>query len=302
MRADDGHETYACGAWYDAGHSGSAKQGSSCTHLRCMDVPIEYVRVVMNTLRIAFLHLAPTVGEVAANQQLVTAAVTQAAAYAADWVLTPELCICGYQFANTLGTAWIASQPDAWMTDFCTLVAHLGVTVFLSHPDRDAVTDTLYNTLFVIGPDGAILGKHHKISIIPGAESWAARGAQLAPITVPPLHVGLLICADAYPPPLAAQLHAEGAQVFVSAAAWAPGLYGPDGEWEQRSSETGLPMLVCNRTGMDRTLDFRAAESVVVVNGERRLTFCAPHSAIFLVAWHLDTQEFVFLDEHIVNL
>lgn len=38
-----------------------------------------------------------------------------------------------------------------------------------------------------------------------------------------------------------------------------------------RSRETGLPFVICNRTGRDAELDFRCAESLVIVEGERRL-------------------------------
>jgi predicted amidohydrolase len=85
-------------------------------------------------------------------------------------------------------------------------------------------------------------------------------------------------------------LHAQGAQLLVSAAAWAPGLHGPNGEWERCTEETGLPLLVCNRTGPDRTLDFTRAESVIVKDGKRLLSFSSERSAIVVIDWNLQTQ------------
>jgi omega-amidase len=58
----------------------------------------------------------------------------------ATWVLTPELCISGYSFADTMGTDWIREPSDPWTTRLRGLVARLGVTVFLSHPERDPET------------------------------------------------------------------------------------------------------------------------------------------------------------------
>jgi len=66
------------------------------------------------TLRIAFLHLAPIPGDLAHNRQLVETAVTTAAGLGATWMITPELCICGYAFADQIGTEWILPQPDPW--------------------------------------------------------------------------------------------------------------------------------------------------------------------------------------------
>ena len=236
---------------------------------------------------IAFLHLAPIAGDVAGNRRLVETAVATAATAGAAWILTPELCISGFTFEDRIGTDWIREQPDPWMTAFCRQVAALRVTVFLSHPERDPRTAKLHNSVFVIGPDGAVLGTHRKINALPvGSEAWATPGEEASPIAVPPVgRVGVLVCADAYSPWIAKSLQAQGARLLVSAAAWAPGLHGPNGEWEQCTLDTSLPLLVCNRTGPDRTMDFSQAESVVVRDGRRLLSFRSERSAIFTIDW-----------------
>ena len=217
-------------------------------------------------LRIALLHLAPRPGELRHNRRLLAAAIRTAAGLGAAWVLTPELCVCGYDFVDRLGTAWIVPPPDAWMASMCQLAAQLRVTVFLSYPERDQQVGKCYNTLFVIGEAGRILGKHRKINALSGAEGWSSPGQVALPVSVPPVgQVGLLICADAYSPGIAQSLRAQGARLLVSAAAWGPGLHGPSGEWERCSRDTGLPLLVCNRTGLDRTLSFSKAESAIFV-------------------------------------
>lgn len=142
----------------------------------------------------------------------------------------------------------------------------------------------------MIAPSGGIIGKHRKINTLPvGSESWSIPGDRAVPISIPPFdRVGILICADAYPPEIARDLQAQGAQILVSPAAWAPGLHGPNGEWERRSLETGLPLFVCNRTGPDVTLNFEEAESVVAQAGEKRFTFHSAHSTIVMLDWDLD--------------
>jgi predicted amidohydrolase len=243
-------------------------------------------------VRIAFLHLAPIAGEPAGNRRLIAEALAVAAGEGAEWILTPELCVTGYTFADTIGTEWIEPAPDAWTRGLCATVARLGVTLFISHPERDAGTGALHNSLFVIGPDGRIRGAHRKINTLSmGSEAWSTPGTLATLVTVEPVGpVGLLICADAYTPWIAKSLHAQGARLLVSAAAWAPGLHGPDGEWEQCTRDTGLPLLVCNRTGLDRVLDFRAGSSAVVKDGARLLDLTAPASTVFLLDWDLAGQ------------
>jgi 5-aminopentanamidase len=97
----------------------------------------------------------------------------------------------------------------------------------------------------------------------------------------------VMICADAYTPDTARQLHMRGAQVLISAAAWAPGDHGPNGEWERATADTGLPLFVCNRTGRDHILDFSPGESVVAYGGKRQLSASSKSSAVLLFKWDL---------------
>lgn len=90
----------------------------------------------ISTVRAAFLHLAPHSGDLAYNRYLVERAVTTAAGLGARWVLTPELCVCGYTFTDQIGTDWIMPQPDPWMTAVCQLASQLHVPIFLSHKVR----------------------------------------------------------------------------------------------------------------------------------------------------------------------
>lgn len=245
----------------------------------------------MKPVRVAMLHLAPVRGDIEANRRLIETAITTAAQSGADWIITPELCVCGYQFADLVGTEWILPQPDPWMIHICLLAARQRVTVFLSHPERDSHDGNLYNSVFVITADGELVGKHRKINVVlPGAEAWSSPGEKAVPVLVQGVKVGILICADAFSLEIAKSLKSQGAQFLVSAAAWAPGPYGPDGEWERCSQETGLPLLVCNRTGQDQTLDFAGATSVIVNEGQRLFSFHSDQSAVLTVDWDMEAQ------------
>ena len=243
-------------------------------------------------LRIALLHLAPTPGNLTQNRRLVETAVTAAAGLDATWIITPELIVTGYTFADSIGTEWIVPQPDSWMTQMSRLAAQLRITLFLSCPEQDRTSHKLYNSLFAIVANGTIVGSHRKIHTLRmGSEAWSTPGTQVVAIPVPPFtRVGMLICADAFTSKIARNLQAQGAQLLVSSAAWAPGHHGPNGEWERCTKDTGLPLIVCNRTGPDRTLDFRQAESVVVKDGRRLLSLSSTRSAVFTIQWDVKKQ------------
>jgi 5-aminopentanamidase len=257
-----------------------------------------------HTLHIALLHLAPIPGDVTRNRRLVEKAVGAAARLGATWIITPELIVTGYTFADRIGTKWIVPQPDSWMTSMARLAARLRVTLFLSCPEQDRKSSKFYNSLFVIAANGAVLGTHRKMNTLRvGSEAWSTPGIQAVAIPVPPFtRVGMLICADAYSPEIARNLQTQGAQLLISSAAWAPGLHGPNGEWERCTHDTGLPLIVCNRTGPDRTLDFRHAESVVAKDGRRLLSLSSARSAIFAIEWDLQGQTLATMQYRTVYL
>ena len=245
----------------------------------------------MNKLRISLLHLAPVLGDIDHNRRLVELAVEAAADEGADWAITPELCICGYLFVDKIGTDWIQPQPDPWMDQFRAQVKQKSMTVFLSHPDRDPRTGNLYNTVFVIDPTGEIIGQHSKVKTLRGPEGWSTPGTQCEPVACDGLQVGILVCADSYKNDIPQLLQEKGAQLLVSPASWSPGGCGPDGEWEQRTLDTGLPIMVCNRSGMEsKDLDFRCAESIVARDGKRLLSATSDRSVVLTFDWDLDTM------------
>ena len=242
----------------------------------------------MKPLRISLLHVAPVPGDLAYNRQLLEKAVRLAAEKGADWAVSPELAVSGYQFSRSVGTDWIAPQPDRWMAEFCQTVKYLQITVFLAGPERDEQTDKLYNSVFVINSHGEILGKHRKVNTRP--DPWASPGESVSLIEWQTLKVGVLICSDAYTAYVTDTLKAQGAQILVSPAAWGPGLHGPKGEWEQRTRETGLPLIVCNRTGEEETISFLQAESLIIKEGKRLLAFRSPRSVVLTFDWDVDTM------------
>ncbi len=255
-----------------ADHRGAATLGSAAT-------PSPGDR----SLTVALLHLAPELGALDRNRALIEYGTRVAADSGADWVLSGELVVPGYRFEPLIGTNWIAEQPDRWMRRLARLSSALGVASFVSHPEREPVTGKLFNSLFVIGSDGQMLGRHRKLKPTQGSEDWASAGEPGRTIPVDGIKIGLLVCADAYKAVPALRLRDSGAQLLVSAAAWWPGEWGPKGEWEARTLDTGLPMIVCNRTGCEHDTQLSGSESVVIDRGEKLLTLRAPESTVFIV-------------------
>lgn len=239
-------------------------------------------------MRIGLLHLAPVAGDIAGNCDRLRHGMEVAARRGARWIITPELATSGYTFHKTRGLDWITQAATEFTVDVARLASSLGVSVFLGAAERDPTSGRLHNSLQVFDRDRGLVASHRKINTLKvGSEEWARPGSSATVVAVGDgeRKVGLMVCADACSSRLGADMKALGAEVILSAANWAPGQWGPSGEWEAMSASTELPVFVCNRTGDDAVLSFADAETVVVSGGERELSFQSPVPTLVLVDW-----------------
>ncbi|MCW5733176.1 MAG: carbon-nitrogen hydrolase family protein [Enhydrobacter sp.] len=233
---------------------------------------------------IALLHLAPRAGALDYNRSLIEKAVLRASALGAQLIATPELCLSGYAFRDVIGTNWIPEQQPALLDWAARLARRAGAVLVLGQPEADS--DALFNSMIVLAPDGGVIGRHRKIAVLRvGAESWSTPGDRPTVVDLPAIgRIGLFVCADMYSKRLVAETAAQGCDLLLSSAAWAPGEHGPSGEWERASLETQRPVLVCNRTGRD-ALDFSGARTVAAVAGTLAFSHADVDDSIVLVDW-----------------
>jgi len=215
-------------------------------------------------------------------------AVAQATTLNPDLILTPELATSGYGFFEEIGTDWMARELPLLLKHVRYLARHHNTAVLLGTPWWEPEKQASFNAALWIDENGDWKVVHRKVRVIHGSEGWATPGKTGQTLVWRGRRIGVFICADAYTPDIAAALTSDGAEVLLSPAAWCPGPYGPGGEWERRSAETGLPLLVCNRTGADPKIDFTGSMSGLFFQGERLLAYDEPAPA--LLALDVDPQ------------
>lgn len=239
-------------------------------------------------LRVAMAHLDLSRGPQRRNLAKLSIALEKAAAAGADWLITPELAVQGYFFREDDPAPAIPVQPSPDVEPLIEAATGHGIGLFLGCAERIGQSGLSHNSCLVIGPDGTVLGRHHKTKRIGSAEAWATPGTEIEPIACPDLRAGVLVCADSWEVGNAVTLKGKGAAVVVVPAAWPPGEHGPGGCWERGSVASGLPYWVCNQTGVHPRLDFRAAVSTVIVGGQARLSYDGPDETLLLFDWDLD--------------
>lgn len=237
----------------------------------------------MKKLKLALIHLAVGHKQPRQNRQMLVELAEQAARQGADLIVAPELSISGYSFESRKDMI-----PQAETTNGPTLTALAAVArrfcvyVCVGLAEKDALTGILYNSAFVLGPDGRPVCRYRKIN----AESrWACPGdpRQDNTFETPWGRVGVLICSDSYHGLMPRVTALRGADLLLVPANWPPVGLDPLEMWRARALENGFYLAGCNRTGIDLHMDCQEAPSAV----------CDPEGQMLFEGRHHDSQLFM---------
>eukprot|EP00667_Euglena_gracilis_P017230 EG_transcript_18138 len=178
-----------------------------------------------------------------------------------DLVVLPEMAFTGYHFRDRDDIAPLAEAPGGVTEQWCRRQAQrLRCTVFCGYPsrgdapgqaeseDREAPAP-LYNSMLVVGPDGAVLARYHKHFLYITDETWATPGPAFHAVTLPSgAKVGLGICMDINPCKFEAPWEAyewarfclaENVQVLVLCSNWCTAHPDDDAEVKAKPPNRG---------------------------------------------------------------
>ena len=186
--------------------------------------------------RVAIVQKPPVLLDRAATIESAAAAVREAAEAGAQLVVFPETFVPGYpawiwrlrpggdaKLTERLHAQLLANAVDLDSEDLaplCKAARQHKVTVVCGVNERDArfSRSTIYNTVVLIGPAGAILNRHRKLMPTnPERMVWGMGDATgLNVIETPAGRLGTLICWENYMPLSRFALYAQGVEVYVA--------------------------------------------------------------------------------------
>lgn len=157
--------------------------------------------------------------------------VAQAQASGAQLIVTPEYGL-GQSYLEpdpTVGenpAVDTAADPKAFITIFSQQARHLQIYLVIdlqTYSEQDSKLK--YNTQVAFGPDGAVVGKHHKFELFDSERKSLTPGDDVGVFDTPFGKVGLLICADMYGD---LRMHDEltgrlGARIVAVSSLWTAG-------------------------------------------------------------------------------
>jgi nitrilase len=185
--------------------------------------------------KMALVQTPPVFLDRAATLARAVEAVERAAREGANLVVFPEAYVPGYPvwiwrarpqdfaLASAIHERLLANAVDLGADDLAPLReaarAH-AVTIACGIHERDGefARATLYNTVVIIGPEGAILNRHRKL-VPTNAERmvWGpGDGSGLRVVETPAGRLGALICWENFMPLARFALYAQGVEIYLA--------------------------------------------------------------------------------------
>jgi predicted amidohydrolase len=197
-----------------------------------------------------FLQFDVQFGSVDANLYKVKEGLEQLSPEAPAMIALPEMWATGFDYSN-LST--LAGRTQEVLATLAKLANRYGIFLAGSLPEQDAAPNTIYNTMFITGPEG-VVGRYRKQRVFPliDEDQHLTPGNNPAPIDTPLGRIAGLVCYDLRFPELLRTQTAQGANLVLVSAQWP--LVRID-HWRTlliaRAIENQIFVVAANRSGAD---------------------------------------------------
>lgn len=212
------------------------------------------------------VQMAPQLGASIRNAEIVAAEIALAADEGAELIVLPEAALTGYMFESLAEAREAAvDHKGPQVTRTLEAARETGTHVICGAIERDG--GHLYNTAFVIGPDG-MLGRYRKMhTLCLGADRFTFPGGEPPHVFELPFGtVGVHICYDSSFPETARALRLLGAQLLALPTNW-PRLDLKREIVQVRAYENHAFYLSVNRVGEERGVVFRGGSAAADPDG-----------------------------------
>ncbi|MFV1986103.1 MAG: carbon-nitrogen hydrolase family protein [Gemmatimonadota bacterium] len=217
--------------------------------------------------RICAVQMAPHLGASIRNGELVASEIGAAAAEGAELVVFPEAALSGYVFRSIDEAREAAVERSGpQVTRVAEAAGEAGVHVVCGAIERDGAH--LFNSAFVIGPEG-VIGRYRKIhTLCLGADRFTSPGGEPPRVFELPFGtIGVHICYDGSFPETARSLRLLGAQLLILPTNW-PRLDMKKETVRVRANENRAFYLAVNRVGTERGVVFRGGSIAADRDGQ----------------------------------
>ncbi|HTR42046.1 MAG TPA: NAD+ synthase [Pseudomonadales bacterium] len=265
-----------------------------------------FTSIILTALKIGLLQLNSTIGDFAANRQKLLAAYETACARGAEFVLAPELFLCGYPPRDLLLRADFVDANLTALDETARDVGKAPLCVGYVDQNSDRPGRALRNSAAVL-QDGKIVWRTHKCLLptydVFDEDRYFEPAKSITPFEFNGHKLGITICEDIWndqdfwPERLyrrdpVKELIAQGAEaiVNVSASPWHDGKERVRLEMLQRvAQDEGVPLAYANLIGANDELIFDGHSVVVNKRGEALALGKGFAEDVLVADWDVDS-------------
>ncbi|GCE47374.1 putative amidohydrolase [Thermosporothrix hazakensis] len=217
--------------------------------------------------RVAAIQYEPTLGEKEKNVRDLLHLAEEAAKNRASLIVLPEMGTTGYCWTSREEIQpFVESIPGPTSQQFQELAARYHCSIALALPEVDPLTQVYYNSMVLIGPKG-ITGTYRKIHSYMSEPRWARDGDKGVPVWDTELgRLSGLMSQDAFYCESARLSALHGADVLLLPSSQV-GDQQVMGWWMARALENGLYVVVANRYGNERGVQFSGGSCIINPDG-----------------------------------
>ncbi len=223
----------------------------------------------MREITIATVQMEPGLGQMEDNLVKMSEFIARIATeQPVDLIVFPELITTGYEIGPHFPL--LAQRvPGSTVNLIAQRAGELGVYVAFGMVTKGKVESIIYNTAILVGPDGDLVGRYHKVHLR-GEERIAFRpGYRFNVFETAFGNVGLMIGWDLAFPEVARGLVLEGAELLLVCANWEQPYAD---EWRAyllaRAYENAAFVAAANRVGEEPSYTFFGQSAIVGPRGK----------------------------------
>lgn len=221
----------------------------------------------MNNIKVTVAQLIPKLGDKQHNLKLISETISKAASEKSNIAIFPELFLTGYSVGENISEmAETIDGPS--MKEIRQQCQENQVYTVVGFPE-DGQDGNYYISSALIDDKGDVLGVYRKMHLFDSENKYFKAGSNFEVIETPLGKIGLMICYDVEFPEISRALKLMGADIIIIVNAnmhpyeLHHHLYA-----RCRAMENEIPVVICNRLGVEDALDFCGDSLVINAKGE----------------------------------
>ncbi|SFE54906.1 carbon-nitrogen hydrolase family protein [Alteribacillus iranensis] len=220
----------------------------------------------MKSINVSLAQLKPKLADKKNNLKQIAHAISKAKNENSDLIVFPELFLTGYSVEDKVNIL-AEDENGPHLEEIKKLCTEHSIYAVVGFAEKDQ-QDHYYISTALINDNGNIVDIYRKTHLFDEEKKYFSAGSELKVIQTPIGNIGMMICFDVEFPEVARILKLKNADFLVIANA----NMDPYEEHHRlyarcRAMENEIPVIICNRLGKEKDLNFCGDSMVIDATG-----------------------------------